>query len=69
MHAGDERVPFWEEEISKKKNYEGSVRRFRMDIPDDEQVDHQIEKEKGLHVSPKGMVAGPKVEKGRWSCF
>ena len=67
MHSGDGRVPFWEEEISKKKNYEGSVRRFRMDIPDE--VDHQIEKEKGTHASTKGMVAGPKVEKGRWSCF
>lgn len=68
MHSGDERVPFWEEEISKKKNYEGSVRRFRMDIPDDE-VNLEIEKETGVHVSTKGMVAGPKVEKGRWSCF
>lgn len=67
MHSGDERVPFWEEEISKKKNYEGSVRRFRMDIPDE--VDHQIEKEKGAHASTMGMVAGPKVEKGTWSCF
>lgn len=66
MHAGNERVPFWEEEISKKKNYEGSVRRFRMDIPDDE-VDQQTEK--GVQISTKGMVAGPKVEKGRWSCF
>ena len=66
MHAGDERVPFWEEEISKKKKYEGSVRRFRMDIPDDE-VNQQTEK--GVQISTKGMVAGPKVEKGRWSCF
>lgn len=65
MHAGDERVPFWEEEIRKKNNYEGSVRRFRMDIPDD--VDH--ENEKGVQINTKGMVAGPKVEKGRWSCF
>lgn len=65
MHAGDERVPFWEEEIRKKSNYEGSVRRFRMDIPDDVDPDN----EKGLQISTKGMVAGPKVEKGRWSCF
>lgn len=64
MHAGDERVPFWEEEIRKKKNYEGSVRRFRMDIPDDEEP-----KEKEVQISTKGMVAGPRVEKGRWSCF
>lgn len=63
MHTGDQRVPFFDEEISKKKNYEGSVRRFRMDIPDDEQP------EKGLQLSTKGMVAGPKVDKGRWSCF
>lgn len=63
MHTRDERVPFFDEEISKKKNYEGSVRRFRMDIPDDEQP------EKGLQLSTKGMVAGPKVDKGRWSCF
>jgi hypothetical protein len=70
LHAGDERVPFFDEEganSNKKKNYEGSVRRFRMDIPDDEE-----QTEKGVQISTtttKGMVAGPKVEKGRWSCF
>jgi hypothetical protein len=65
MHAGEGRVPFFEEEISKKKNYEGSVRRFRMDIPDE--VNQQ--NEKGMQISTKGMEAGPRVEKGRWSCF
>ncbi|EEA25981.1 conserved hypothetical protein [Talaromyces marneffei ATCC 18224] len=76
MRAGNERVPFFDETCNggKKKNYEGSVRRFRMDIPDEEDddavvvvVDREIEKE--VQISTKGMAAGPKVDKGRWSCF
>ncbi|KAL4742323.1 hypothetical protein BDV11DRAFT_181050 [Aspergillus similis] len=32
---GDKRVPFFEEGKNGKANYEGSVRRFRMDLPDE----------------------------------
>ncbi|KAL4910189.1 hypothetical protein BDW74DRAFT_144605 [Aspergillus multicolor] len=32
---GDKRVPFFEESKDGKANYEGSVRRFRMDLPDE----------------------------------
>ncbi|KAL4820087.1 hypothetical protein BDW67DRAFT_181172 [Aspergillus spinulosporus] len=32
---GDKRVPFFEEGKDGKANYEGSVRRFRMDLPDE----------------------------------
>lgn len=36
---GQERVPFFEEGKDGKGNYEGSVRRFRMDLPDEEEAD------------------------------
>ncbi|KAL4987002.1 hypothetical protein BDW68DRAFT_162109 [Aspergillus falconensis] len=32
---GDKRVPFFEEGKNGKANYEGSIRRFRMDLPDE----------------------------------
>lgn len=68
------RTPFFEE--GNKKNYEGSVRRFRMDIPDDEVPGDGHNKNHGNDVkfSEKDnkdglLLSGPKAEKGRWSCF
>lgn len=37
---GQGRVPFFEEGKGGKGNYEGSVRRFRMDLPDEEEDEH-----------------------------
>lgn len=81
MHAADTRVPFFEE-TTKRKECAGSVRRFRMDLPDEDgeerfrNDDDDDFHEKGMQIrtttattAAKGMVAGPKVEKRGWSCF
>lgn len=50
---GDSRVPFFEEGKDGKANYEGSVRRFRMDLPE-EPSDKQTRR--GLKLKPKISV-------------
>ncbi|KAL2832883.1 hypothetical protein BDW59DRAFT_138822 [Aspergillus cavernicola] len=49
---GDSRVPFFEEAKDGKANYEGSVRRFRMDLPDEPEVQTR----RGLKLKPKLVV-------------
>jgi hypothetical protein len=53
------RMPFFETGKDGKANYEGSVRRFRMDITD----------EKETKPSNDGPVSRPKPVKRTWSCF
>lgn len=50
---GDSRVPFFEEGKDGKANYEGSVRRFRMDLP--EEPSHR-QARRGLKLKPKIAV-------------
>jgi hypothetical protein len=53
------RTPFFETGKDGKANYEGSVRRFRMDITDEKET-----------VSPRdGLATRPKPVKRTWSCF
>jgi hypothetical protein len=52
------RMPFFEEGKDGKGNYEGSVRRFRIDIPDDKD-----ERDELARVSKKTDI------RGKWSCF
>jgi hypothetical protein len=52
--GNNSRVPFFEEGKNGKANYEGSVRRFRMDLPDDEPV--QTQNRRGLKLKPKLVV-------------
>ncbi|KAH8695992.1 hypothetical protein BGW36DRAFT_428016 [Talaromyces proteolyticus] len=60
FHSSDSRTPFFETREDGKPNYEGSVRRFRMDIPDEkEELDQRTD----------GLTSGPKLEKRKWSCF
>ncbi|KAL4807382.1 hypothetical protein BDV18DRAFT_116452 [Aspergillus unguis] len=48
---GNTRVPFFEEDKDGKANYEGSVRRFRMDLPDE-----PIEQRRRVKIRPKLAV-------------
>ncbi|KAL2872652.1 uncharacterized protein BJX67DRAFT_376450 [Aspergillus lucknowensis] len=50
---GHSRVPFFEEGKDGKVNYEGSVRRFRMDLPDEPSEDRT---RRGLKLKPKLVV-------------
>ncbi|KAL2848818.1 hypothetical protein BJY01DRAFT_211383 [Aspergillus pseudoustus] len=52
--GNNSRVPFFEEGKKGKANYEGSVRRFRMDLPDDEPTETQ--NRRGLKLRPKLVV-------------
>ncbi|KAL2842490.1 hypothetical protein BJX68DRAFT_167459 [Aspergillus pseudodeflectus] len=52
--GNNSRVPFFEEGKNGKANYEGSVRRFRMDLPDDEPV--QTQNQRSLKLKPKLVV-------------
>ncbi|KAL3477347.1 hypothetical protein BJX99DRAFT_126867 [Aspergillus californicus] len=49
---GDKRLPFFEEGKDGKANYEGSVRRFRMDLPEEPKVQPR----RGLTLKPKLVV-------------
>ncbi|KAI9374027.1 hypothetical protein BJX61DRAFT_349064 [Aspergillus egyptiacus] len=49
---GDSRVPFFEEGKDGKANYEGSVRRFRMDLPDEPEVQTR----RAMKLKPKLVV-------------
>ncbi|KAL3439517.1 hypothetical protein BDV09DRAFT_157575 [Aspergillus tetrazonus] len=54
---GDKRVPFLEEDKDGKANYEGSVRRFRMDLPDElESGEYRNQGRRGL-----GMKLKPRL--------
>lgn len=64
------RTPFFEE--GNKKNYEGSVRRFRMDIPDDDEDGDRVHVQNEKSKNADGLLvttAAVKGEKGWWSCF
>ncbi|KAL4789944.1 hypothetical protein BDV19DRAFT_373231 [Aspergillus venezuelensis] len=48
---GDSRIPFYVEREDGKANYEGSVRRFRMDLPDEPE-----QSRRGLKLRPKVIL-------------
>ncbi|KAL4863746.1 hypothetical protein BDV12DRAFT_201815 [Aspergillus spectabilis] len=50
---GDSRVPFFEEGKDGKANYEGSVRRFRMDLPDEPS---EGQSQRGYKIKRKSVV-------------
>jgi hypothetical protein len=50
---GDNRMPFFEEGKKGKGNYEGSVRRFRMDLPDEPADETGSRSRKGLKFKKK----------------
>lgn len=59
FRPSETRTPFFETGKDGKANYEGSVRRFRMDITD----------EKETNPPNNGLVSRPKPVKRTWSCF
>ncbi|KAL2808820.1 hypothetical protein BJX63DRAFT_407925 [Aspergillus granulosus] len=65
--GNNSRVPFFEEGKNGKANYEGSVRRFRMDLPDDTPAESQ--NRRGLKLKPKLVVhaiGGRKSKMASW---
>jgi hypothetical protein len=60
FRSSDARTPFFEEGKDGKGNHEGSVRRFRMDIPDEKDETSNVPTAKDTFTHDKG---------GRWSCF
>jgi hypothetical protein len=60
FRSSDARTPFFEEGKDGKGNHEGSVRRFRMDIPDEKDESSNVPTAKDTLTHDKG---------GRWSCF
>ncbi|KAL4777542.1 hypothetical protein BDW60DRAFT_5002 [Aspergillus nidulans var. acristatus] len=64
---GDKRVPFFEEGKDGKANYEGSVRRFRMDLPDElepGEYRNQCRRGFGLKLKPRLVV---QIKRGKTS--
>ncbi|KAF4186142.1 hypothetical protein CNMCM8927_003200 [Aspergillus lentulus] len=55
---GDNRMPFFEEGKNGKGNYEGSVRRFRMDLPDEPANETVNKSRRGLKFKKKLIVHG-----------
>ncbi|KAL4889235.1 hypothetical protein BDV59DRAFT_121669 [Aspergillus ambiguus] len=53
---GDSRMPFFEEGKDGKGNYEGSVRRFRMDLPDEPDVERKRGAMKALKLKRRFTV-------------
>ncbi|RDW90481.1 uncharacterized protein DSM5745_02256 [Aspergillus mulundensis] len=60
---GDKRVPFFEEGKDGKANYEGSVRRFRMDLPDEPAECRR--RGTGLKIKPRLVVQIQSKSKSR----
>lgn len=61
-HSGDSRTPFFKEGKDGRGNYEGSVRRFRIDIPDEPAASYDSRNE-------KRQPSQPGVPRRRWSCI
>ncbi|PGG95551.1 hypothetical protein AJ79_09993 [Helicocarpus griseus UAMH5409] len=64
---GDSRTPFFEEGKGGKDMYEGSVRRFRMDVPDDDDDNDTSEAEENDDPGGKGKAQLSLGVKWRWT--
>lgn len=67
---GERRTPFFEEGRDGKANYEGSVRRFRMDIPEEANSECGLDGPgRPFSLHRKRLYFGPVIKKrSRWPC-